>query len=579
MRQHNGNLLTQEQNAIIDAALSGESIKITAYAGAAKTTTLVAMASEPAMRERSGLYLAFGADAAKDAKKKFDGLNVTVLTTHGLALRWLNENFPAVNPHGTGYRGFEIAEKYNIADRKPTGWSKVISGGAIGYMIIGWIGKFCGSGDDKIEMKHAPLSAIPGYPMRLSPAQARDKRFAEEIRKAKQEIATQYLETTRSLWKSIISDPLSSPISHDIYLKMWSLANPMLAYDYVMLDEAQDTSGAVISVLNNSTIQKIIVGDSHQSIYDFRGAINAMEKIRTEFEYMLSTSFRYGQSVAGLASTLLSETKQKEVKISGQAGKKTEIKAELTDGVNPDVIICRTNEGALSQAIEYMSMGKNVKLKHSTSSGELLRKIQAIQQIMNSGSTRLHKDYEDFSRRTFAEYVESDQGKGDKTLLSLLDKFGMSTIEKVLENGAKKRNDVIEIITAHRSKGLEWDSVLLAHDFPETKEDYERDQEANLLYVAMTRCKTNLDVSMCPVLVEMFGGKGITPIKTVKTESATIEKIVFKSTQVERTMVACTSCQQDKCQHGGADYSKQGHPFRHTSPQLRWCNDFSMRIG
>lgn len=330
-----GFVLTDEQESIVYAAVAGKSMSITAYAGASKTTTLVEIASHPAMRGRRGLYLAFGADAKKDAEKKFKGLNVDVLTTHGLAFRWLNESHPAVTPSYAGYRGHEIAEKYNIAPLRQREWKvrgDVISSAALGYIIIEWVSRFCGTGDDEISINHCPVSSLSGYPKRLSPTQARSPIFQKEINDEKRRILLPYLDYAKRLWGDIRSKPTENPITHDNYMKMWSLSRPIIPYDYVMLDEAQDTNGAVIAVLNANNLQKIVVGDSHQSIYQFRGAMDAMTKIKTEWEYRLSMSFRYGDSVASLASAFLSAVKPKSVAITGAPSRTTNIECSLTGG-------------------------------------------------------------------------------------------------------------------------------------------------------------------------------------------------------------------------------------------------------
>lgn len=581
--------LTHEQVDIIDASAIGKSIKVTAFAGAAKTTTLVEVALHPDMRLRSGLYLAFGHDAAKDAKKKFEGLNVTVLTTHGLALRWLNQTHPAITPAQVGYRGFEMAEKYNLSLIFNPHWSKPIQPGQLGYIILEWVSRFCGSDADSIGIEHAPLSLVPGYPKRLSPAQARDPRFRKEIEEGKRAIIAPMQKYAESLWKSIANGLYDNPITHDIYLKLWSLSGAEFPYDYLMLDEAQDTSGAVIAAINRSRIQKIIVGDSRQAIYSFRGARDAMKRIRTEWEYTLSTSFRYGSSVAGLASQFLNATSEEgSVQIKGSPSRETTITGELSDGRMVDAVICRTNGGALTQAIELVRAGRNVKLVYSCSKAELLRKLQAIKQIMEHGSTQIHKDYEDFNKKTFVEYMESSQGKQDLTLWKLIQDFGVQAITEVLESGARKRKDVVVVITAHRSKGLEWDSVMLGHDYPETVDDCRNGQEANLLYVAMTRCKTHLDISLCSSLGgEMpllsgscesldFNSDDSGDVLTVSEEYKGIWPVVNGIPLLQ--MVSCTACEQDKCKHIGADYSKYGDKYRHHCEQLRWCIDFTQRI-
>ena len=65
----------------------------------------------------------------------------------------------------------------------------------------------------------------------------------------------------------------------------------------------------------------------------------------------------------------------------------------------------------------------------------------------------------------------------------------------------KQSNDFdILLITAHKSKGLEWNNVIIGDDFPiDTilKLPHEKgynQQEINLFYVACTRAKLNLQL-------------------------------------------------------------------------------------
>ena len=48
----------------------------------------------------------------------------------------------------------------------------------------------------------------------------------------------------------------------------------------------------------------IYVGDKYQQIYEWRGAVNAMEQIATNHSTYLTTSFRFGQVIATTASTV-----------------------------------------------------------------------------------------------------------------------------------------------------------------------------------------------------------------------------------------------------------------------------------
>jgi len=75
--------LTQEQASILEAVKSGDPlIKINAFAGTGKTTTLLAIANE--LKNRSILYLAFNKSIQLEAKSKFP-YNTLVKTTHSIA--------------------------------------------------------------------------------------------------------------------------------------------------------------------------------------------------------------------------------------------------------------------------------------------------------------------------------------------------------------------------------------------------------------------------------------------------------------------------------------------------------------
>jgi hypothetical protein len=79
--------LTDEQHAICQAARDldvGSSLKIQAFAGTGKTTTLAAIAES--LAERKFLYLVFNRAAADEAEHKMSP-NVTVRTAHALAFR------------------------------------------------------------------------------------------------------------------------------------------------------------------------------------------------------------------------------------------------------------------------------------------------------------------------------------------------------------------------------------------------------------------------------------------------------------------------------------------------------------
>jgi hypothetical protein len=73
---------TAEQHAVVDAVLGGGDLKIKAYAGAGKTSTLRLIADR--LAGRRGSYLAFNKEIAQHARRGFPP-NVSARTVHSLA--------------------------------------------------------------------------------------------------------------------------------------------------------------------------------------------------------------------------------------------------------------------------------------------------------------------------------------------------------------------------------------------------------------------------------------------------------------------------------------------------------------
>jgi F-box protein, helicase, 18 len=87
------------------------------------------------------------------------------------------------------------------------------------------------------------------------------------------------------------------------YLKLYQLSKPQIQlYDCLFIDEAQDLTpgkslssmpatpllAAVTDIVNNQRVSKILVGDKHQQIYAFRGAVNAMTQIQSTATFYLT---------------------------------------------------------------------------------------------------------------------------------------------------------------------------------------------------------------------------------------------------------------------------------------------------
>lgn len=86
---------------------------------------------------------------------------------------------------------------------------------------------------------------------------------------------------------------------HDHYLKIWALSQPKIDADFLFLDEAQDTNPVVEQIFTSQRghAQLVLVGDSAQALYHWRGA----KYVMTGFDgtqLVLPQSFRFGPPIS-----------------------------------------------------------------------------------------------------------------------------------------------------------------------------------------------------------------------------------------------------------------------------------------
>ncbi|HMI77214.1 MAG TPA: UvrD-helicase domain-containing protein [Ferruginibacter sp.] len=320
--------LTGEQEAIIR---SEGNIKINAVAGSGKTTTIIEYA-KARPRHAKILYLAFNKSVKDEAIKKFarNGLhNVTVETAHSLAYKGIVFRHQyKVRP--LGYKTHELTELLGLQGRNGEKHHEYI----IANHINKFIALYCNS--DKLKVQEV------NYLETISDAKA--KIFVKTF--------YHYIETqTRQLLAKMDTGKIE--ITHDFYLKKFQLQNPVLPFDYILFDEGQDASPAMLDIFLKQPATKVIVGDTHQQIYSWRFAINSLEK--TSFTpFNLSHSFRFGPNIATLATKIIFWKK------AGTGTLPIVIKGL---GANNDIktraVIGRTNLGLLLKAIEYLTEKKN----------------------------------------------------------------------------------------------------------------------------------------------------------------------------------------------------------------------------
>ncbi len=481
--------LTAEQEAVL---ATNHDLVINAVAGSGKTTTLIEYA-----KSRTGnskiLYLAFNKTVKTEAIQKFTAAgvnNVKVETAHSLAFDYIvkHSNYRVEQ----GYKSYEWCDILNVktGDRH--------TDFIIASHVNKFISYFCNSNAAKVqELNYADVIT-----------DAKAKTFVLNFYKQIEHF------TREALAKM---DKAEICVTHDFYLKKFQLSNPLLPYDYILFDEGQDASAAMLDVFLKQKAIKIIVGDVHQQIYGWRYAINSLQQVAFPV-YNLSNSFRFDEEVALVANKILAWKKHLQqapsVKITGIGNREGIIKTKATLG--------RANLSLLLNAIAQWQRGdlKTLHFEGNINSYTFADEGASLYDVLNlyNGKPQKIKDKLIAGMRTMKEledYIEKTEDNSLGMIVEVVKEFGNklpSLISELKSNHTAAKEDADMIFsTVHRCKGMEYDEVTLLNDFINEEklkkyiEKYGGDkitqqskdrlaEEINILYVAATRAKRKLKI-------------------------------------------------------------------------------------
>ena len=459
---------TAEQVAIVDAALTGGSMVVEAGAGAAKTTSLE-LISRAKPRSDKGIYIAYNRAIAGDAKKSFPN-TTTCATAHSFAFRAVGVKFKH-RLNGPRVTAKQTAAILGVNGGVSFGDEHQFGPVKLALLAMGTVTKFCYSDDAQITSRHVPF--IPGT-----------EQFFNELA----EIVTPY---ALKAWADLIREDGRLRFQHDVYLKLWALSNPTLPGDFVLLDEAQDANPVIEGVVKRQDAQIIMVGDTAQQIYAWRGAQDAMSRFRADHRLTLSQSFRFGQAVADEANKWL-ELLNAPLRLKGF----DKIKSEIVPLEAPKAVLCRTNATVVAEALHAQEADKKVAIVGGTTE---IKMFAEAARDLQSGKGTNHPDLTAFKTwNDVQEYVNDEGGSDLKVFVKLIDDYGIETVMNVADKSVDEKYADVIVSTAHKSKGREWASVKIANDFREpTNEDGTPSDpiksECNLAYVSVTRAKNQLD--------------------------------------------------------------------------------------
>ena len=471
---------TSEQEAVISGIRDGLPLKVQAYAGTGKTSTIV----EGAKDGRSGVYLTFSRDAMLDAQKRIPA-TMEAKTFNSLAYRMEN----------VGRVWGEVATSIRVPPAKLAAWLQLDvpveeQAGRLAAIKM-TLRRFMQSDARQIKPYHVPMAAVA--------------KFDGTARIRQQELI---VGGATRLWGMVI-DPKFRAIGilHDAYLKLWQLRGAKLPFipEVVFLDEAQDLNEVNIAIVQGwaHQAQLVVVGDDNQAIFAWRGAQNALKKMAINKQLHLTQSHRFGGAIAEIATQVIKCLRPKLDKVPPLAGSESICSKVMVDGrpEGPHTILCRTNMGLMDETLNVISQGRSVCVVGKLDEG--IRLLESAWYLSKGEIDRItHPDIQmagDWEGLEAAAKDDAELALAVRRVLEYGNRIPRVIRELKLGVSADERDAEIIVSTAHKAKGREWDTVRLAPDFKEpftfckmAKKWKVLEEERNLLYVAATRARSTL---------------------------------------------------------------------------------------
>lgn len=458
---------TSEQVSILNAAtLGSDNLLVRALAGTGKTSTIEYILRQ--MPAQPALYIVFNKKNADEAADRMPS-TTTVRTINGVGHRIWSKTCAGsitVDPKKTQkiFKDDVIAALSRPAQQEA--WD------------VYW------------EVVHAvALAKAYGYvPSGIFPNARRlmDREGLQgHLEERLDELTWDLIDTTlaisiRQAYKGLID------YNDQIYMPALFGGTPP-RFPLVTVDELQDWSPTNHALLDRLVTGRLIgVGDDAQSIYAFRGARSGgMADAQARFKMTpmdLSVSFRCPQAVVEAARWRVPHFKW--INPGGHVEYLTELDATQLD--DDAVFICRNNAPLFRLAINLLSHGRSVRVAGTDIGPKLLGVLRKLGPETLSRSSVLS---------AISNWLVEREAKGSTTAADMADCLrvfaergsNLGQAIAVAEHTLKQAGS-IRLMTGHKSKGLEFDTVYLLDPWL-CRDD---EQDMNLRYVMQTRSKDKL---------------------------------------------------------------------------------------
>ncbi|MEV6922957.1 UvrD-helicase domain-containing protein [Dactylosporangium sp. NPDC051485] len=471
---------TPQQERIIEAFQAGHAVAVQALAGTGKTSTLLMLAN--ARPDARIAYIAFNAPIAAEAAAKFPR-HVRAATAHSFAREALGTGPLRDKRIRAGARWpEEWAAHLNIEPHVHADGSGMTDADRVARLVIATVHEFRQSDADIITGRHLPGDLAIDQP----------------------DLARVVLDHARTAWADLTHPTGKLFFDHDDYLKAWALNHPVMPYDVIFFDEAQDINPVLRKLIQDQPAQTIVVGDSNQAIYGFRGAIDALHDWPADTELPLTQSWRFGPAVAEVGNQFLTLLGSR-WRLSGNPA----LDSSIGDVELPDAVLARTNAGAVAAVADAFDAGRRVAL---VGGGKAIEDIAKAAQDLQAGRPTNHPELARFTSwndvRAYVDDAETD-AVSLRAFVTLVDRRGADPLLQMVRDLINENEtgpdghpayDVI-VSTAHKAKGREWDRVRIASDFPQPQTNQQTGktvlpnaEQLRLAYVTVTRARRQLEL-------------------------------------------------------------------------------------
>lgn len=347
-------------------------------------------------------------------------------------------------------------------------------------------------------------------------------------------------------------------------------------WDWIFVDECQDLSPLRIDLLRRLSkpmTRFVFVGDNDQSIYGWTGADpRCFDRIKKEFcpeVFELTSTFRCSHSVTEFARKYVPRITAFPNNLKGDVLKFPN-GGPLPELKTGDAVLSRLKSGLISIAIRLIRGGRSFQGFEGLLDETMLDQLQRIYEEQSDSlgvSERLGR-----VAITVEDDIDTNGCAAEKVelydlavaLKSLSEAFpairDFAALRWQLHEVCKGTNDGPLLSTIHKQKGAEFNNVLIV-DFSllpliwPGQQDWEFEQELNLIYVAITRAKDKL------YLYDLV----LAPKTTAGVSLATRQRVV-DSEQIQEA--------SDRLLEACADTSFVSGAARDAVPLFMWESSF-----